>query len=169
MGRRRLQILSIALGLMLVLIAGSYVLLTRHGYNALKPGISSAVRELTGRELTIQGDIEPGIGMNPTIVVKKVVLRNASWGSRPDMVRIERSEAPEDCRITQWHPPLEKRCESFLKRGERFWSFCNCPTVHSGSFLSLEYRRGITSLLLTSLRRDKRVKGGVQHEPQGSL
>lgn len=112
MRRRRLQILSIALGLMLVLIAGSYVLLTRHGYNALKPGISSAVRELTGRELTIQGDIELVIGMNPTIVMKKVVLRNASWGSRPDMVRIERSEALEDGRITESHPRLTKRTKA---------------------------------------------------------
>jgi uncharacterized protein involved in outer membrane biogenesis len=91
-------ILSIALALMLVLIAGTYVLVTRYDYNALKPRISDTVMELTGRELAIRGNIELHIGMNPSIVVEDVVLRNADWGSRPDMVRVERLEAEVEMR-----------------------------------------------------------------------
>ena len=91
-------ILSIALALMLVLIAGTYVLVARYDYNALKPRISDTVMELTGRELAIRGNIELHIGMNPSIVVEDVVLRNAGWGSRPDMVRVERLEAEVEMR-----------------------------------------------------------------------
>jgi hypothetical protein len=42
---------------MLVLFAGTYVLVTRYDYNALKPRISDTVTELTGRELATRGTV----------------------------------------------------------------------------------------------------------------
>jgi|WetSurMetagenome_2_1015567.scaffolds.fasta_scaffold143828_2 hypothetical protein len=84
MGRRRLQILSIALGLMLVLIAGSYVLLTRHGYNALKlrsEGVDVAqlsreagVKKKLGGRLSAEMDIE-GNGRTISGLMKKAEVR----------------------------------------------------------------------------------------------
>ncbi|MDE0537431.1 MAG: AsmA family protein [Rhodospirillales bacterium] len=54
--------------------------------------ISERVKAATGRELVIAGDMEMRLSLVPTLSATDVRFGNASWGSRPDMVRLDRVE-----------------------------------------------------------------------------
>ena len=51
--------------------------------------ISERVRAATGRALVIAGDMEMKLSLVPTLSAADVRFGNASWGSRPDMVRLD--------------------------------------------------------------------------------
>lgn len=69
------------IGLLIVVLIGvSYIIVVSYDYNKLKPMIGQAVREATGRELTLGGDIKVGIGFSPSLGVEKVSFQNAPWG-----------------------------------------------------------------------------------------
>lgn len=85
-------ILGIFGSLIAVLVVAVYVTVSRYDFNGLKPKISRAVRDATGRELKLGGDIVLKIGLTPTLVVNDVTLQNAPWASRPEMAVIERFE-----------------------------------------------------------------------------
>ena len=67
-----------------VLIAPSFV-----DWNAHKERITTAVREATGRELTIGGDIDVTILPSPALRVEDVRLSNIPGAGAPDMVRLD--------------------------------------------------------------------------------
>ena len=69
-----------------------YLIVSSYHFNELKPRISRVVRELTGRELTLRGNIQLKIGFRPALTVEDAHLENVSWGSRPDLVKINRLE-----------------------------------------------------------------------------
>jgi hypothetical protein len=68
------------------------VVLSGYDFNKLKPRIVRAVRDATGRELVLGGDIDLRIGLTPVLTVEDVRFQNASWGSRPDLARLKRFE-----------------------------------------------------------------------------
>lgn len=70
----------------------AYLIISSYHFNELKPRISKVVWELTGRELTLSGNVMLKIGFRPALVVEDVRFENASWGSRPDLARIRRFE-----------------------------------------------------------------------------
>lgn len=57
-----------------------------------KARLSKRVVDLTGRTLTIHGKAELDLSWPPRIVLNDVRLKNARWGTRPDMARIKRVE-----------------------------------------------------------------------------
>jgi uncharacterized protein involved in outer membrane biogenesis len=61
--------------------------------NEYRERLTAEVKNLTGRDLVIKGDLTVGISLIPTIVASDVSFSNASWGSRPDMASIKRLEA----------------------------------------------------------------------------
>ncbi len=69
-----------------------YLIVSSYHFNELKPRISRVVRELTGRELTLRGNIQLKIGLRPALTVEDAHLENVSWGSRPELVKINRLE-----------------------------------------------------------------------------
>jgi len=73
-------VLGIAAVLILIVVVTAYVILISYDYNKLKPRITQAVKDATGRELTLGGDIELAIGLSPSLVVADVMLANAPWG-----------------------------------------------------------------------------------------
>jgi len=73
-------------------VVAVYVILSSYNYNGLKPEIIRAVKDDTGRELTLGGDISLKIGFTPALVVKDVSFQNASWGSQPELAKIKRFE-----------------------------------------------------------------------------
>ncbi len=85
-------ILGIVTALVLSFITLVYVLLARYDCNYLKPLISKATMDATGIELTIDGGINLDMGFRPTIVLTDIGFQNASWGSRPDLLKIRRFE-----------------------------------------------------------------------------
>ena len=78
--------------LIIFLIVGLYAFLSLYDFNKFKPTIAEAVRNATGRELSIAGDIKFGLGFRPTLIVEEVRFQNASWSSTPDLAQVKRIE-----------------------------------------------------------------------------
>ena len=76
-----------------ILIAAAAALLYSIDVNSYRDEIAAEFRRATGRGLTIGGDIDLSISLNPAIVVNRVAVANADWGSRPSMALLERAEA----------------------------------------------------------------------------
>jgi uncharacterized protein involved in outer membrane biogenesis len=83
-------VLGIAALLMVTLVVTAYLILASYDYNKFKPRITQAVKDATGRELTLGGDIELAIGFSPSLVVADVTFANAVWGSQPQMMKAEK-------------------------------------------------------------------------------
>ncbi len=79
-------------GVIVLLIIAVYVILSTYDFNSLKPQITKEVRDATGRELTLGGDIRLKIGLTPGLMVENVGFQNAPWGSRPEMAKIKQFE-----------------------------------------------------------------------------
>ncbi|MCG6944969.1 MAG: AsmA family protein [Deltaproteobacteria bacterium] len=81
----------IALSLV-TLVVTAYLILVSYDYNKLKPRIAQAVRDATGRELTLGGAVELAVGLSPSLVVANVMFANAPWATQPQMMKAERLE-----------------------------------------------------------------------------
>ncbi len=86
------KILIAAALLIVVLIVGLYAFLMLYDFNRLKPMIAGAVKDATGRELTLAGDIAFEPGIRPTLVVENVRFQNAPWSSDPELARVKQME-----------------------------------------------------------------------------
>ncbi|MBL0715321.1 MAG: AsmA family protein [Desulfosarcina sp.] len=80
------------LGLIIViaLLLAVYGVLATYDYNKLKPQVARMVKDATGRELHLGGEIDLAIGLSPSLVVSDVTFANASWGSQPQMIKVEK-------------------------------------------------------------------------------
>ena len=86
---RLLKIISISIvSLVFVLLLAGYIVLTQVDFNSYKGQIVSAIKNATGRDISI-GYIKVVPSLNPTIAVEKVVLANANWAKDKDMVAID--------------------------------------------------------------------------------
>jgi uncharacterized protein involved in outer membrane biogenesis len=91
---KALKIIFIVIPLLVVaLVVGAIAVLMTTDFNQYKPEIAEKTKEATGRDLVIAGDLEIGISLTPSVSVAGVTLSNADWGSRPEMVKVERFEA----------------------------------------------------------------------------
>ncbi len=84
--------LAIVLGLSLLSAAGVMLYLINKDYNDYKGLIQEAVLQSTGRALTMDGDIEIALSLNPSLVVSGVHLSNPAWAGQERMMAIERLE-----------------------------------------------------------------------------
>ena len=85
------MLLIVAVLLLLVLGAG-YIGLSLYDWNNLKPRISKALEDATGREVTIQGDVAMELDLSPTLGINDIQVQNAEWGSAPTLLRVPRAE-----------------------------------------------------------------------------
>lgn len=85
-------ILGIVVGSVVAAIVAIFVILSSYDFNDLKPRIAQAAKEVTGRDLTLGGDIELKIGLTPALAVDDVRFQNAPWGSRPELAKVKRLE-----------------------------------------------------------------------------
>lgn len=79
-------------GLIVLTVGGVAVFLSTLDVNKYKPQIVEAAKNATGRDLKLNGDIKFGLGFNPSFSIADVSFANASWGSRPEMVKVGRFE-----------------------------------------------------------------------------
>jgi uncharacterized protein involved in outer membrane biogenesis len=86
-------ILAICAFLIVASMAGVYIFLATYDYNQLKPLIARMVKDATGRELNLAGELDLAIGFSPALVVTDIAFANAPWGSRPQMVAVEKLQA----------------------------------------------------------------------------
>ncbi|MSO88505.1 MAG: AsmA family protein [Rhodospirillaceae bacterium] len=101
--RRFLIGIAAVLGLALVaiLVAPSFL-----DWNAYKSVIAESVREATGRDLRIDGDVDLALLPTPRLSVGGLRLANLSGASTPDMVRLKSLRAS-----VAWSALLEGRIE----------------------------------------------------------
>ena len=76
-----------------IIVAAAAAVLYSIDVNSYRDEIAAEFRKATGRDLAIGGDIDLSISLSPAVVVERVAIANAGWGSRPLMVALERAEA----------------------------------------------------------------------------
>ena len=86
-------ILMIGTILIIALMVMVYVFVATYDYNKLKPQIARMVKDATGRELNLGGEVNLDFGFSPALVVTDVTFANASWGSQPEMIKIGKLQA----------------------------------------------------------------------------
>lgn len=82
-------------------LAAAFVILHSIDVDSYRGKLSTEFRKATGRDLAI-GRIDLSMSLNPAIVVEKLAIANAAWGSRPVMATIERAEARIDLIPLLW-------------------------------------------------------------------
>ncbi len=102
---RRVVPVLLALAVLLPALAAAAVVLLFDG-EALKPRAADAVRQATGRELTIAGPVRLRWSLTPTVSATGVFLANPSGMSRPAMAMLDRV----DVQVALW-PLLRRRVE----------------------------------------------------------
>jgi AsmA protein len=85
----RIGVWSVA-GAVGLLIAAVVVFALSFDPDRYKPQVIAAVKEATGRDLTLQGRIHLGLSLQPTLTVEGVSLANPPGFSRPEMATLER-------------------------------------------------------------------------------
>ena len=85
-------IVSVLFTLIAGLILTAYGILSRCDVNRFKPLIIEEVRNATGRDLKLGGEIDLAIGLRPALVLDGVLFQNAPWASYPQMVKVKRFE-----------------------------------------------------------------------------
>lgn len=89
--RRKWFLISAAAlaGIFIIAIIVFYVVLINYDFNKFKPQITKFVKDATGRELTLGGDLVLDIDFTPSLSVQNVTFGNAPWGTRPDLAKIK--------------------------------------------------------------------------------
>ncbi len=87
-----MKALKIVGGIVVLVIVGVVIFAMTFDIAKYKGTIEAQTKAATGRDITI-GDIRMGISLTPTIVLTDVVLGNAPWGSRPQMMIVKKLEA----------------------------------------------------------------------------
>ena len=85
-------ILGISVAVIIAVIITAYIIASSYDFNKFKPQITELAKQYTGRNLALEGDIELGLSLFPTLVVNDVTFQNASWGTRPQMAQVKRLE-----------------------------------------------------------------------------
>ncbi|MBL4615118.1 MAG: AsmA family protein [Magnetovibrio sp.] len=83
---------SVFVLLVATLIAGVAVLKSTD-YNRFKGVLETLVEDATGRQLTIAGELQLAVSLNPTLYVTGVSFGNADWASKTPMMTLDRMEA----------------------------------------------------------------------------
>jgi len=84
------RIVTIVVAAFAALLVVVYIIAASYDYNKLKPMITDAVKNFTGRDLTVGGDVDLTIGFPPSLEVADIAFQNASWGSEPQMARLKK-------------------------------------------------------------------------------
>ncbi len=88
MGRLKLILGGLVVLVVGVIIAGVAILKSTD-FNQYKGEIAAQAKAATGRDLVIAGDLNLEISLSPKVRVDGVTFSNASWGSRPEMVKLK--------------------------------------------------------------------------------
>ncbi len=83
------KLLLIIVGLLAVAAAGLLVAARYVDWNAYRPELTRLVKDATGRELTINGDLELRLWPTPRVSAAGLSLANASWGNQRAMIEAQ--------------------------------------------------------------------------------
>ncbi len=85
-------LIGLVVAVVAVVVAVVAVLMSTD-FNQYRGLIAEQVKAATGRDLVIAGNLDLNISLTPSLIVEDVTFANASWGSRPAMIKLERVEA----------------------------------------------------------------------------
>ena len=86
------KILIVSLSIIVVLVIGVVVAISFIDVNKYKGEVIQLVKDKTGREFEVGGEFEMALSLIPTVIVEDVKFGNAAWGSKPDMLHVDRFE-----------------------------------------------------------------------------
>ncbi len=84
--------IKIVAGLVAVILITVVVIISTTDINQYKGQIIDLVEDATGRSLQIGGDLKFALSLVPTVVVEDAKFSNASWGSKLEMMSLEKFE-----------------------------------------------------------------------------
>jgi uncharacterized protein involved in outer membrane biogenesis len=77
------------LGVIVLVVVAGGVFVASFDPNSMKPRVIAAVKQQTGRDLAINGTINLGLSLRPTVVLHDVTLSNPPGFSRPQMASLQ--------------------------------------------------------------------------------
>ena len=78
--------------LVVAVVVAGYVVLSGMDFDDLRERIQAEAKAATGRDLVIGGKIDLAVSLTPAIAIEQVSFANADWGSRAEMVTLDRFE-----------------------------------------------------------------------------
>jgi AsmA family protein len=87
------KFIKILVVLVLIVIAAIAGIIFTTDINQYKPEIVQAVKDNTGRDFQITGDLKLAPSLIPTVAIEGVSLGNASWAKEKDMLSVSKFEA----------------------------------------------------------------------------
>ncbi len=81
-------LLKLLAGLVVLVVILAFVAILVIDPNEYKDEIIAAVEDRTGRDFSIESDIDLNLGLTPSFAVSGVRVANAKWGSRPEMISV---------------------------------------------------------------------------------
>jgi len=87
--KRLTTILGIIAVLAVALVVAGVAILKSLDFNDYRALIAENVKEATGRDLVIEGNLDLQISLTPSVAVDGVKFANAAWGSSPEMMTME--------------------------------------------------------------------------------
>jgi uncharacterized protein involved in outer membrane biogenesis len=79
------------IAILVPIAAGAYILWSKtRDLSRYQARLVEHVRRVTGRDLAARVPLHVLLGREPALIAEGVTLANASWGSRPDLARIDR-------------------------------------------------------------------------------
>ncbi|MDB2705279.1 AsmA family protein [Pseudomonadota bacterium] len=86
------KLFKILAGIVLFLVLALMIFVLTLDLNQHKDRITAAIEDATGRQLHLEGDVHLALSLTPTLVMGNASFSNASWGSQPNMVSLEKFE-----------------------------------------------------------------------------
>ena len=78
--------------LVVAVVVAGYVVLSGMEFDDLRERIEAEAKAATGRDLVIGGKIDLAVSLTPAIAIEQVSFANADWGSRAEMITLDRFE-----------------------------------------------------------------------------
>jgi hypothetical protein len=78
--------------LVVAVVVAGYVVLSGMDFDDLRARIEAEAKAATGRDLVIGGKIDLAVSLTPAIAIEQVSFANADWGSRAQMITLDRFE-----------------------------------------------------------------------------
>lgn len=94
--KKWIRIFTILIVALIAIGIGGVAILVAVDKNEIRDLLSAEVKKVTGRTLTIKGDLDIAISLSPTVIANDVTFANAEWGSNPSMVSLKRLEVGLD-------------------------------------------------------------------------
>jgi len=86
------KVIKVVASLVAVIFIAAFYALLNIDLNDYKQQIESATADATGRQLRLEGDVSIAWSLIPTLAIEKATFSNASWGTEPEMVSLDKFE-----------------------------------------------------------------------------